>query len=97
LSGNIVCIPINKKYNQDAKNLCAYILKQNIVATVDTTAKSLNKKIYTHLKKGKEVLLFVGQREIESNSVNMRIKDKIIGLISINDIIENLKLYAKNL
>lgn len=93
LIGRISCIPISKKYNEQSQKVNIYLNKQNINSFLDTTSKSLKKKIFQNIKKGKDILIFIGEREVNSNSINLRVQDKTIGLISIEDLIETIKKY----
>jgi len=52
-------------------------------------------KIKKHSENQTKVFLFIGQKEKFSNSVSLRIEKENIGLISITDLIPNLKHYLE--
>jgi len=92
---SIVCIPINKKFNNEIIQMHSYLNYNGFNVKIDITSKSLKTKIKKYSEKQTKIFIFIGQKEKFSNSVSLRIDKENIGLISINDLIPTLKHYTE--
>jgi len=91
----IICVPINKKFNNEIMQIHSYLSYNGFNAKIDITSKSLKSKIKKHSEKQTKIFVFIGQKEKYSNSISLRINKENIGLISINDLIPTLKHYIE--
>lgn len=89
----VICIPIKSKYNEFAKKTELFINNNNIFAESDISSRSLGRKIFSHLKKNRNIFVFIGEKEVSSNSVSLRFENQNLGLVAIDDLIENLNIY----
>lgn len=88
----IKILPISDKQIEFAENLAKELTSQGFRAEVDGRSEKIGRKI-AESEQGKiPISLIIGQKEVDSNSVSLRIHGKgDIGVKSISDIIELFK------
>jgi threonyl-tRNA synthetase len=88
----IKILPISDKQIEFAENLAKELTSQGFRAEVDGRSEKIGRKI-AQSEQGKiPISLIIGQKEVDSNSVSLRIHGKgDIGVKSISDIIELFK------
>jgi threonyl-tRNA synthetase len=94
----IIIIPISEKFKEYANQVKLFLIeKMGLVIDMDFSEKNFNKKIRNAQLQNYNFILIVGQKEMESNSVNIRERDnKIpIGEKSLKELIKFLKKVKK--
>lgn len=89
----VVSIPINKKYNENTIQITEYLFSHGLSARTDLRAKSLKAKIKDAENKGIPVMIFIGEKEVASNSVSIRYDSTNIGLVSIEHLIQSITTF----
>ncbi len=87
---DVVCIPISKNYYEYGSKIVDLLNKEGFSATLNSRAKSLNRKIRDSEKLKIPFQLIVGQKEEASSSVSLRENGKDSGLISIDSLIAKI-------
>ncbi|GBE16399.1 threonine--tRNA ligase 2 [bacterium BMS3Abin15] len=68
-------IPVSDKFNKYAEKINAELLKNNVRSEINNRAESLGKRISESEKQKIPYMLVVGEKEVKSNSVNIRLRD----------------------
>lgn len=86
-----VVIPVRKEFESNAEDIQRRIRKFEIISEVAYGNKSFKAKIRQFEKKNTPVLLIVGQKEVENESVSVRINNRDEGLVRV----DNLRSYLE--
>jgi threonyl-tRNA synthetase len=74
----VAILPISDKFLDYAKNVESELTKHGIRVTTDTSNESIGKKIRNAEMMKYPLMLIVGQKEVESSSVSVRVHNKSI-------------------
>ncbi len=88
---DVVCIPINKKYYDYAKEVVDILSAQGFNCFMNNRAKSLNRKIRDAETLKIPFQLIVGEKEQANSSVSLREDGADSGLISLDSLIVKIK------
>lgn len=67
-----VVLPISDKYNDYAKEVCAYLEAEGVRASIDNRSEKIGRKIRDNELKHIPYLLIVGEKEAESRTIAVR-------------------------
>ena len=67
-----VLIPVNEDCHEFCENLATHLREKFVRAEVDFSHESFNKKIRTHTLRKVPLLLIIGNKEVQENSVTVR-------------------------
>lgn len=85
-----IVLPVTDKHVEYAKRVAQQIHENHIFIDVDDSDRTLQKKIREAQVAQYNFMLVVGQEEVDSNSVNVRIRDQkdALGKKSIPEVLE---------
>ncbi len=87
----VMIIPISDKHNDHAEKIKNLLIDNNIRAKVDSRSERMNYKIREAQEKQIPYMLIIGDKEIESHSVNVRSRrSQETVLMSVDDFITNI-------
>lgn len=81
-----IIIPVNKKFESQAEEVQRRIRKFGLESEVSYGNMSFKAKIRKYENKNIPILLIVGQKEVENESVSVRINNRDEGLITIDNL-----------
>lgn len=85
-----IVIPINRKFIENATQIAEFLYNNGISVKTDLRASSLKKKIRDAEIKSIPVMIFVGEKEVASESVSLRYESTNIGLVALDHLIDNI-------
>jgi hypothetical protein len=87
-----IIIPVSKEFESHAEDIQRKLMRHSIFADIAYGNKSFKSKIIQFERKSTPVILVVGNKEVENDSVSVRINDRDEGLITV----ENLSSYLES-
>jgi len=92
----VVLLPIADRHVEFAKKIEDKLREHGIRVEVDSSAERLQAKIRTHTLQKVPYLGIIGDKEIESSGLSVRIRSKDLGLTPIDKFLEELKKEIDN-
>lgn len=87
-----IIIPVSKEFETYSEEVLKRLKKQSIDAEVAYGNLSLNAKISKFEKKYTPIILVVGEKEVDNDSVSIRINDRDEGLVAVDNVKSYLDL-----
>ena len=85
-------LPIADRHDKYCKKIIEDMAKTGIRVTLDDTSETLNKKVRNAQLEKVNFILVVGDKEVESNTVNVRTRDNDVrGSKSVSDLIAEIQ------
>lgn len=83
-------LAITDKHSQYAERICQDFLKAGLRAETDLSSESVSKKVRLAQLDQVNYILVVGDREIENNTVTVRVANKVLGAKPVQEVIDSL-------
>jgi len=93
----VLCLPVSKEFNDFSSKIADFLNNNNFSSRVDKSSKSLKFKIWRAEEENIPIQLILGEKESLNNTVSARQNHINLGLVSLDNLLENLKAYVSNL
>eukprot|EP00762_Andalucia_godoyi_P008308 ANDGO_07335.mRNA.1 putative threonine--tRNA ligase 1 len=88
----VILVPVSEHYLEYAMEINTRLLKEGFWSTVDTTDRTLSKKVREAQLSQHNFILVVGKEELEAKTVNVRTRDNVVhGSKTIDDLVADFK------
>lgn len=88
-------LPVSEKYAEYAKNICGLLNNSDIRTSMDDRNETLGKRIRETSILRIPVLVIVGEKETQANTVSVRLNGEDKGTMSANELIDKIKADIK--